>query len=73
MPTPAARLVAVRARLGLSQSGFARLVRVSDLRTVRRWERAEIAVPGPVLVLLELLESGVTLPAPPDLEPAAPA
>ena len=40
--------------LSLSQVGFARIARV-DPRTVRKWAAGERAVPGPVVVLLELL------------------
>ena len=51
--TPA-ELRAALADLGLTQSGFARLARV-DPRTVRRWVAGDAAVPGPVVVLLDLL------------------
>jgi DNA-binding transcriptional regulator YiaG len=49
------RLRAIRAALGLSAAGFARLVRVESGRTVRRWEAGERDVPGPVTVLAEAL------------------
>lgn len=41
-----------RHKLGLSANAFARLVGVSDGRTVRRWEDGTQDVPGPVMVLL---------------------
>lgn len=70
MPTPPAHSLAVRLRaarsaLGLTQTDFASLVRVADLRTVRRWESGVVPVPGPVAILVELLEAGVALPAAP--------
>ena len=46
-------------RLGLSANGAARLFRVSEGRTVRRWWSGERDTPGPVIVLTQaLLESG---------------
>ncbi|MGC2775392.1 MAG: helix-turn-helix transcriptional regulator [Bradyrhizobium sp.] len=42
-----------RAALGLSADGLARIVRVEDGRTVRRWEAGEREIPGPVIVILE--------------------
>jgi len=50
--TPEALKVA-RAALGLSADALARIVRVEDGRTVRRWEAAEREIPGPVIVILE--------------------
>jgi DNA-binding transcriptional regulator YiaG len=52
--TPA-ELRASLTRLNLSQVGAARLLNV-DPRTMRRWISGEIAVPGPVVVLLDLME-----------------
>jgi len=43
-----------RLALGLTLDEFARLVRVSSGRTVRKWEDGEREVPGPVAVLVEL-------------------
>jgi len=51
--TPA-DLKAARHALGLSADGLARVVRVEDGRTVRRWEAGERDIPGPVTVLLEV-------------------
>lgn len=42
-----------RTALGLSADALARIVRVEDGRTVRRWEAAEREIPGPVIVILE--------------------
>ena len=50
--TPEA-LKSARAALGLSADALARIVRVEDGRTVRRWEAAEREIPGPVIVILE--------------------
>jgi transcriptional regulator with XRE-family HTH domain len=46
-------LKAARRALGLSADGLARMVRVEDGRTIRRWESGERDIPGPVTVLLE--------------------
>ena len=42
-------------KLGLSVSRVARVCGVSDGRTVRRWWSGERSIPGPVLVLTQLL------------------
>lgn len=42
-----------RDRLGLSAGALAKIVRVEDGRTVRRWEAGEREIPGPVIVILE--------------------
>jgi hypothetical protein len=49
--TPEA-LKAARLALGLSADGLARMLRVDDGRTVRRWE-ADGPIPGPVTVVME--------------------
>lgn len=51
-------LTAIRKRAGLSQSGLAALLRVADLRTVRRWEKGDVPVSGPASIVLELLDAG---------------
>lgn len=43
----------MRAALGLSAGALAKIVRVEDGRTVRRWEAGEREIPGPVIVILE--------------------
>lgn len=42
-----------RGALGLSADALARIVRVEDGRTVRRWEAGDREIPGPVIVILE--------------------
>ncbi len=59
--TPA-QFKAIRERAGLTQSGLAAFLRISDLRSVRRWERGERAISGPVAYLMELLDAGVIAP-----------
>lgn len=45
----------IRSQLGLSTAGLAKLLMVSDGRTVRRWEAGDREIPGPAIVLLRLL------------------
>lgn len=45
----------IRGKLGLSTAGLAELLKVSDGRTVRRWEAGDREIPGPAIVLLRLL------------------
>jgi DNA-binding transcriptional regulator YiaG len=52
----AAELKSARHALGLTVDGFARIVRVQSGRTVRRWESGERDIPGPVKVIVELLQ-----------------
>jgi len=49
---------AIRKRAGLTQDRLARLLRISDSRTVRRWEDGSRSVSGPVSFLMELLDAG---------------
>lgn len=49
---------AIRNRAGLSQSGLARLLRITDERTIRRWETGDIPVSGPSSIILEMLDAG---------------
>lgn len=44
---------AARHALGFSADALARMVRVEDGRTVRRWEAGDREIPGPVIVLME--------------------
>ncbi len=46
----------IRHALGLSAQGLARLLRVSDGRTVRRWEAGDRDIPGPAQGIMLLLE-----------------
>ncbi len=52
----------IRKRLGLTQSGMARGLRMSDNRTVRRWEKGEREISGPVSMLMELMDAGIIQP-----------
>lgn len=54
--TPA-ELKSIRQRFGLSQSELAGVLRISDLRTIRRWEKGEVPVSGPASILLELMDA----------------
>jgi DNA-binding transcriptional regulator YiaG len=49
---------AIRQRAGLSQSGLAARLRISDIRTIRKWEAGERTISGPVSLLMELLDAG---------------
>lgn len=50
-------LKSARLALGFSAQRFARFLRIKDGRTVRYWEAGENDIPGPVVVLLELVMS----------------
>ena len=52
----------IRERAGLTQSGLAAFLRISDKRTVRYWETGERPVSGPVSILMELLDAGTIRP-----------
>lgn len=49
---------AIRERAGLTQSGLAARLRLSDSRTIRRYEDGSREVSGPVSLLMELLDAG---------------
>jgi transcriptional regulator with XRE-family HTH domain len=49
------QLKEARQKLGLSAENLARVLRVEDGRTVRRWEAGERAIPGPVTVVMETI------------------
>ncbi len=53
---------AIRERAGLTQSGLAAFLRISDRRTIRYWETGERPVSGPVSFLMELLDAGTIRP-----------
>lgn len=55
--TPA-EFKSARKRLALSAEAMARAVGVASGRTVRRWERGDRAVPGPVAILVRHLLAG---------------
>ncbi len=46
----------IRKEAGLSQTGLAAILRIKDLRTIRRWEKGEIPITGPASIILELIE-----------------
>jgi DNA-binding transcriptional regulator YiaG len=48
----------IRAKLGMTQTQLAAVLRIEDIRTIRRWERGERAISGPVSLLMELLDEG---------------
>lgn len=45
----------IRERAGLTQTELARLLRISDIRTIRRWEAGDVPVSGPASIILELI------------------
>lgn len=49
---------AIRERAGLTQAGLSALLRISDGRSIRRWEDGSREVSGPVSILLELIDAG---------------
>lgn len=52
--TPA-EIKAIRERARLTQAELADLLRISDRRTVRRWETGDVPVSGPASIILELM------------------
>lgn len=53
------RFKTIRLALGLTAQGLADVLQIADGRTVRRWEAADRAIPGPVKLLMFLLERGL--------------
>ena len=51
----ASDIKAIRERAGLTQTELARLLRISDIRTIRRWEQGDVPVSGPASIILELI------------------
>ena len=51
-------LKAIRKRLGLSTRALAEVLRISDQRTIRRWEAGDNPISGPASIVLALLGSG---------------
>ena len=45
-------------RLGMTQTQLAAVLRIEDIRTIRRWETGERPVSGPASYLMELLDEG---------------
>ena len=56
--TPA-EIKSIRERAGLTQDQLARLLRLSDSRTIRRYEDGSRSVSGPVSIILEMLDEGI--------------
>lgn len=48
---------AIRQRFSLSQTELAGVLRISDLRTIRRWEKGEVPISGPASIILELMDA----------------
>lgn len=53
----AERIKRIRGRANLTQGDLADILRMSDLRTIRRWESGEYQITGPASVILELIEA----------------
>ena len=56
--TPA-QFKSIRERAGLTQDQLAKLLRLSDSRTIRRYEDGSRTVSGPVEILMEMLGEGI--------------
>ncbi len=56
---------AIRHSLGLSTQRLARLLEVSDGRTIRRWEAGDRDIPGPAKVVMRWLSTGKKPKIPP--------
>lgn len=56
--TPA-QFKAIRERAGLTQGQLARVLRLSDSRTIRRYEDGSRTVSGPASILMEMLGEGI--------------
>lgn len=52
-------LKSIRERAGLTQDQLACLLRLSDSRTIRRYEDGSRSVSGPISILLELIDEGL--------------
>lgn len=51
----------IRCRAGLTQSQLAARLRIEDVRTIRRYEKGERVISGPVSLLMEQLGQEVGL------------
>jgi transcriptional regulator with XRE-family HTH domain len=49
---------AIRQRKGMTQLELAKFLRISDGRTIRRYEAGDREVSGPVSFLMELIDAG---------------
>lgn len=52
--TPA-EVKAIRNAAGLTQTELARLLRISDIRTIRRWEVGDVPITGPASIIMSLI------------------
>ncbi len=57
-PMTPAEFKRIRESAGLTQTELGERIRVSDRRTIRRWEKGEREISGPVSLLMELLDQG---------------
>ena len=48
----------IRQQAGLSQTGLAAVLRIADLRTIRRWEKGDVPISGPASIIMEMMEAG---------------
>lgn len=48
----------IRKAAGLTIAGLARVLRVSDEKTIRRYEAGERALSGPVAIIMEMMDAG---------------
>ena len=48
----------IRANAGLTQDGLAKLLRLSDSRSIRRYEDGSREISGPISLLMEMLADG---------------
>ena len=55
----------IRLRAGLTQAGLATYLRISDSRTIRRWEDGSRPISGPVTLLMEIKEASLEVVKPP--------
>lgn len=51
----AAEVKAIRNAAGLTQTELARLLRISDIRTIRRWEVGDVPISGPASIIMGLI------------------
>jgi len=49
---------AIRTNASLTQDGLAKLLRLSDSRSIRRYEAASREISGPISLLMEMLQDG---------------
>lgn len=48
----------IRRAAGLTIAGLARVLRVSDEKTIRRYEAGERTISGPVQIIMEMMDAG---------------